>query len=102
MIVINAIISSDEGSIAAMTEAIGKMERASLEEAGCQEYCFSVEISDPTKIRITERWDSADDLIAHFATPHMAEFQAAMAANPGKGTQIHCYEATEIEFPVGR
>ena len=100
MIVINAIITADEASIAAMTEAIGKMERASLEEPGCHDYSFAVEISNPTRMRITERWDSTEDLVAHFATPHMAEFQAAMAANPSKGTEIHCYQAEEIPFPV--
>lgn len=99
MIVINAIITTDEASIAAMKEAIGKMEQASLAEDGCHEYCFSVELNNPGKIRITERWESADDLKAHFATPHMAEFQAAMAANPSGGTEVHCYEATEVDFP---
>ena len=99
MIVINAIITAKEETIAAMTDAIGKMEQASLAEDGCHEYCFSVEISNPTKMRITERWESAADLAAHFATPHMAEFQAAMAANPSEGTEVHCYEANEVDFP---
>lgn len=100
MIVINAKITADQATVAALAEAIGKMERASLEEPGCSEYCFSVEVSNPSVFRITERWNSVEDLKAHFATPHMAEFQAAMAANPSQGTEIHCYEAEEIPFPA--
>ena len=99
MIVINAIFDADEETIAALAPAIAKMEQASLAEDGCDDYCFSIEASNPAKMRITERWESADHLKAHFATPHMAEFQAAMAANPTKGTEIHCYEANEIDFP---
>lgn len=99
MIVINATFTADEQTISALADAIGKMEQASLAEEGCHDYCFSVEISDRSKMRVTERWESADNLKAHFATPHMAEFQAAMAANPTKGTEIHCYEANEVDFP---
>ena len=99
MIVINATITADEEKIRTMAEAIVKMEKASLEEEGCQEYCWAVAISDPPQMRITERWDNTEALVAHFATPHMAEFQTAMAANPSTDTQIHCYEATEIPFP---
>ena len=44
MIVINATITADEEKISAMAEAIVKMEKASLEEEGCQEYCWAVAI----------------------------------------------------------
>tara|TARA_A100001037_G_scaffold261995_1_gene251327 strand:- start:436 stop:741 length:306 start_codon:yes stop_codon:yes gene_type:complete len=100
MIVINATITADAETITAMTDAIIKMEKASLEEDGCQEYSWAVAISDGSQMRITERWDNIEALIAHFSMPHMAEFQAAMAANPSKDTEIHCYEATEIPFPA--
>jgi quinol monooxygenase YgiN len=99
MIVINAIITATEDTIAAMTDAIIKMEQASQAEDGCHEYCFSVEIGNPNKMRITECWETREALAAHFATPHMAEFQAAMAANPSEGTEVRCYEASQIDFP---
>jgi quinol monooxygenase YgiN len=100
MIVINAKIHSDEASIAAMKDAIVAMVKASLEEEGCEDYNFSVEINDPTTIRITERWVSEDALKAHFATPHMAAFQKVMQANPHKGMELRCYEAEDIPFPA--
>ena len=77
MIVINARIQSDEASIAAMKDAIVAMVEASLQEEGCEDYNFSVEMNDPTAMRITERWVSEDALKAHFKTPHMAAFQQA-------------------------
>jgi quinol monooxygenase YgiN len=38
-------------------------------------------------------------LAAHFAEPHMAVFQQAMAANPPKSVNAKFYEATEVSGP---
>ena len=99
MIVVNAVIESDAASIAAMKDAIAAMESASRAEDGCDDYTFSVELNNPAVLRITERWQSMEALQAHFATPHMADFQAAMGANPPKSVTATFYEATEVERP---
>ena len=99
MIIINAAIESDTDGIAAMKDAIARMEAASLAEDGCHDYCFSVELNDPTRMRITERWESMEALSAHFQTPHMAEFQQAIAANPPRDMTLYCYDATEVDLP---
>ena len=99
MIVINAAMQTDADSIDAMKEAIAKMETASLAEEGCRDYCFSQELSDPTRMRITERWETLEALAAHFQTPHMADFQAAMAAPPPQGMELFCYEAPAVDMP---
>ena len=100
MIVINAAMQTTEDSIQAMKDAIAKMETASLAEAGCREYCFSQELSNPTKMRITERWETMEALAEHFQTPHMAEFQGAMAAHPPQAMELFCYDATEVDMPA--
>lgn len=99
MIVINATVEADPDSIAAMSGAIARMEAASRAEAGCHDYCFSVELNDATRLRITERWESMEALVAHFRTPHMAEFQKAMADHPPRSTTLRCYEAREVDLP---
>lgn len=99
MIIVNAIIESDESRIAAMRDAITAMVTATLEEPGCDDYCFSIELDDPTRIRITERWHSIEALAAHFQTPHMAAFQEVMAANPPRNVTAYCYDAKEIDLP---
>ena len=101
MIVVNATITTTADNIAAMKEAIATMEAASRAEDGCDDYTFSVELNDPNVIRVTERWASMEALAAHFATPHMAEFQAAMATNPPSAVDAKFYEATEVT-PPGR
>lgn len=99
MIVVNAIIKASADTIAAMQAAIAKMETASRAESGCHDYTFSVELNDPNAMRITEKWESMEDLQAHFGMPHMADFQAAMAANPPESVEAKFYEVTEVAPP---
>ena len=99
MIVVNAKIESDAANIAAMKSAIAAMEAASQAEDGCEDYTFSVELNNPNVLRITEKWESQEALTAHFATPHMAAFQQAMAEHPPKSVTASFFDATEIEFP---
>ena len=99
MIVVNAVIEADADSIAAMQAAIAVMETASRAEPGCHDYTFSVELNNANVMRITELWEDMAALEAHFAMPHMAEFQKAMAANPPKSVKASFYEATEVPRP---
>lgn len=100
-IVVNAVIETDEATIAAMREAIIAMQSASRAEDGCLDYTFSVELADPSVMRITERWESMAALTEHFGTPHMAEFQAVMAQHPPKSVDAKFYEVKEVA-PPGR
>tara|TARA_R110000823_G_scaffold210224_5_gene340497 strand:- start:38295 stop:38594 length:300 start_codon:yes stop_codon:yes gene_type:complete len=96
MIVVNGIVKSTHADIAALTHAITAMETASRAEPGCLDYTFSVELSDPEVIRITEKWASLEALQAHFATPHMAEFQSSMGTRPPVSMDVSFYEVEEI------
>ena len=91
MIVVNGAVKTTPETIAALQGAISTMETASRAEPGCIDYTFSVELNDSSVIRITEKWQTLDDLKAHFATPHMAEFQRVMEGwdsnQPGAGTR---------------
>ena len=98
MIVVNGIVKSTREDIIALQGAISTMETASRAESGCQDYTFSVELNDPSTVRITERWDSIEDLKAHFATPHMAEFQQAMADRSPASVEVKFYEVKEIQL----
>ena len=101
MIVVNGTIRSTEDDIRALREAVAKMEALSRAEQGCDDYTFSIELNEPTVVRITERWNSLEALQAHFKAPHMAEFQAAMALHPPREMDVKFYEASEIELEIG-
>lgn len=96
MVVVNGIVRTTQEDIDALQEAIATMEKASREEEGCVDYTFSIEVSDPNVLRITEKWDNVGALMAHMATPHMAEFQKTMGAHPPVSMDVCFYEAEEI------
>jgi quinol monooxygenase YgiN len=55
----------------AMAAVIG----ASLAEPGCRAYAYAEDVIEPGLFRVHEEWDSREALEAHFATPHMREWQ---------------------------
>ena len=102
MLVVIAEVRLAEGAIAAAQEAIATMETESRQEPGCHTYAFSVDVSDPTMLRITERWETMADLEAHFSMPHMAAFQAALGQVEILGMEVKAYElAAEVPLPGG-
>lgn len=99
MIVVNVAVDIDPENLSAMKEGIATMEAASRAEAGCLDYTFSVELNDPSRLRITEKWETVEALAAHFQAPHMGAFQALMASYPPKGMEAFFYEAEEFTPP---
>ena len=64
-------------------------------EAGCVSYAFYTDVEDPGRIRVFEEWESGEALDRHFATPHMAEFRAALGRLQGLRGGVYRYEVSE-------
>ena len=99
MIIVAVEISVEPGSVDQVRDAITRMEEATRAEEGCITYAFSVDVSNPGTLRVIERWESVDAIKAHMASPHMAEFGAAVGAIQPKSMEIKAYEATSIDLP---
>ncbi len=93
-------IQTSAKDIDAIREAIATMETASRAEPGCLEYTFSVELNQPEVLLVTERWESMEALAAHFQSPHMAAFQAAIAEYQPKDMQVNFYDAQERDGAI--
>lgn len=83
MIIVMGRAEVDADKLDAMRGALTEMMRATWAESGCLSYSLAVESdgSDgrPAVLCIAERWESEAALRAHFATPHMAAFNRAVA-----------------------
>jgi quinol monooxygenase YgiN len=66
-----------------------------LKESGCHAYRFTADLEDPTLMHLFERWESEDALRAHFATPHMARFQAALGSLRPQIVEITKFEISK-------
>ena len=79
MLIVLAKAKVGEGAIDAARDAIAAMVEASNAEEGCIAYSFTQDVLDPSAMHIVEKWADDAALAAHFATPHMAAFQTALA-----------------------
>jgi quinol monooxygenase YgiN len=72
--------------------AARKVMAATRAEPGCLEYTIAADLDDPARFVIFEKWASPEALESHFETPHMAEFQAAMAGLGVRRLDVERYE----------
>lgn len=79
MIIIIARAEFDPARLDELQPALDAMMRATWEESGCLSYSMAIESRSEGICTITERWADESALKSHFASPHMAAFQAAIA-----------------------
>lgn len=75
--------------------AFEAMVTASRAEEGCLGYSYAIDVLDPTKFYAIEKWVDQAALDYHFATPHMAAFQAALRDLDITITHLAKYEADD-------
>jgi len=95
MLIVLAKAQVGKDAMEAATAAIADMVAASNAEAGCIAYAFTQDVLQPGVLHITEKWTDEAALAAHFATPHMAAFGAAIAALDFKVIEAVKYHADE-------
>lgn len=95
MIFVQGTIRVGEGDIETIRSVATNMAVKSRAESGCLHYSFAQDLADPNVIHICERWNSEDDLNAHFQMPHMAEFNAAISAITVESADVRMYSGKE-------
>ena len=93
VIVIEGTVRIPGGALEKARPAMEAMIKASRAEEGCIEYAYSVDVLDPTIVRVAERWTSRDALTALFQTPHMAEWRAQFGDLNITDRSLRMYEA---------
>ena len=93
MLIVLAKAQVGDGAMEAAKAAIADMVAASNAEEGCIAYAFTQDVLQPGVLHIVEKWKDEAALSAHFATPHMAAFGAAIAGLDFKVTEA-------LKFPT--
>jgi quinol monooxygenase YgiN len=96
MIVVAGSATLKADKLQEAAEAARAMREASLAEAGCLGYRFAMAIDDPRVMTIFEEWADADALTAHFATPHLAAFGAALGEFVDCPTELRRFEVSSV------
>jgi len=95
MLIVLAEATMGEGALDSAREAMAAMVAASRAEEGCVSYAYAVDVLDPSKLHIVEKWVDAAALAYHFQTPHMAAFQAALGQLDVQITELAKYQADD-------
>lgn len=78
MLIVHVTANISPQALESLRDTAQRMVEATRAEPGCILYTFNFDILAPGVLRIVEVWADQAALDAHFATPHMAEFSAAI------------------------
>ena len=95
MLIVLAKAEVGAASMEAARHAIADMVASSKAEAGCIAYAFTQGVLQPGVLHSVEKWQDEAALAAHFATPHMAAFGAAIAGLDFKVIEAVKYHADD-------
>jgi quinol monooxygenase YgiN len=85
MILIAGYVKYQPGAIEKLKSEMQKVVKATRAEKGCINYDFAVDLTDPSKLIIYEKWTDQAALQGHMNSPHMAEWRkAAGSAGPAE------------------
>lgn len=89
------------GVLAPLSGVLQAQIESTRAEDGCDHYAFACDAIDPDVLQITERWRDHDALRAHFAAPHMAAFNTALASAKPTAISVKAYDATGVRVLMG-
>ncbi len=94
MLIVAGVIQMDPAKRADADAAFEKMRIATLAEPGCIEYQAYSGRDDAGTVFMFEKWQDQAALDAHFASPHMAEFGAALGSAGVTAMDVKKYEVS--------
>jgi quinol monooxygenase YgiN len=101
MIIVTGKGRMGPGELDRLQGEMAAMMAATHQEDGCIQYDFSRSMADPDVMLISERWRDQAALDAHFKTPHMATFNAAMGDAQVLELKVVSYEAADERVLIG-
>ena len=96
MLIVSGRVKVKPESRAEAMQAAIKMVKATVAEPGCTSYGFYADLEDPNTFLIFEVWESEAALMAHFVTPHMAEFNALIPKFLAAPPSINRYDVSGV------
>lgn len=97
MLVITGSVRIPEGKMKELLPIMTDVIEKSREEKGCLLYAFSLDVLEPTLLRISERWESLEDLTAHGQSEHVQNWRKAGAELGVHDRQFKLHEVSSVK-----
>lgn len=82
------------GAMAEARPLMRKVVEATRAEDGCIEYNYGEDVLDPGLIRVSELWESREQLGAHMKAPHMAVWNQERNALGMSGRAVSVFDVS--------
>ncbi len=92
MLIVAGTVRVPPENLDAFRPHMAAMMAASQAEAGCLDYNYAEDVTEPGLLHVFERWESQAHLDAHFKTPHMARWRAAWPSFSVSDRRLFAYE----------
>ena len=97
MILITGHFRLDPESVEQARPYMAHVVAQSRAEPGCIAYDYGEDVIEPGLFRITEAWETREDLTRHLATPHMKAWQAEREGFGFADRTIDIHEVAKTE-----
>ncbi len=101
MVIVMGTARLGPGEIDRLGDAMRAQLEATRAEDGCEHYSFARDVLDPDLLHIAERWRDNAAIAAHFAQPHMAVFNAALATAKVESLSVKAYDENGVRTLMG-
>lgn len=95
MLIVLAEATLGDDALEKGRDAMAAMVEASRKEEHCHGYTYAIDVLDPNKLVIVEKWTDEAALSFHFQTPHMAAFREALQGLDVQITQLAKFSADD-------
>ena len=92
MVVVMGTAHMAPGEIDRLLDVMRAQIDATRAEDGCEHYAFARDVYDPDLLHVSERWRDNAAITAHFQSPHMASFNAALASAKMLSLSVKAYD----------
>lgn len=100
MVVVNVKVDWGQETIQEIIHELQRHVRITLEEPGCDDFLFAIDISNPGIVVATEVYKNYEAHQDHFRTDQWNHFSALMEKYPPRAIETKTYEASEIRHAL--
>jgi quinol monooxygenase YgiN len=95
MILLAGYVKYPPGAVEQLRPAMQRVMAATRAEPGCINYDFAIDVADPDRLLIYEKWHDRAALDRHGASAHVAQWRKAGAGYPALDRNLVVWEVGE-------